>query len=93
MIQTPMRIFVFVVVSLTLVGAFSLTTVSAQSPPSPPTVLAGTAWLDGQLVPPGTVIQAMQGDMELSHVKARNNGRFGPLKVKQPGGSVRFTSW
>jgi hypothetical protein len=86
MIQTPMRIFVFVVVSLTLAGAFSLTTVSAQSPPLPPAVLGGTAWLDGQLVPPGTLIQAMQGDTQLSRVTARNNGRFGPLQVPRPPG-------
>ncbi len=81
MIRTPWLIFAIAVVALTLVGA-----VSAQSPPSPPTVLAGTAWLDGQLVPPGTLIQAMQGDTRLSRITARNDGRFGPLQVPKPAG-------
>ena len=86
MIRTPWLIFAIAVVALTLVGAVSSGTVSAQSPPSPPTVLAGTAWLDGQLVPPGTPIQAMQGDTRLSRVTARNDGRFGPLQVPKPPG-------
>ncbi len=69
-----------------LIGALAHASVSAQSPPSPPTVLGGTAWLDGELVPPGTLIEAMQGDVRLSRITTRNNGRFGPLQVPKPPG-------
>jgi hypothetical protein len=86
MIKWRWLVFVMAFVSLTLLGALSYSTVSAQSPPLPPAVLGGTAWLDGQLVPPGTLIQAMQGDTQLSRVTARNNGRFGPLQVPRPPG-------
>ncbi len=79
-------IFLMPVCLAVLIGALAHTSVSAQSPPSPPTVLAGTAWLDGQLVPPGTLIQAMQGDTRLSRITARNDGRFGPLQVPKPPG-------
>ncbi len=87
MINTRWLIFVLPVCLLTLLGAFSHSTASAQSPPSPPTVLGGTAWLDGQLVPPGTLIQAMQGSTQLSRITARTNGRFGPLQVSKPPGA------
>ena len=70
-----------------LLAALPYATASAQSPPSPPTVLGGTAWLDGQLVPPGTLIQAMQGSTQLSRITARTNGRFGPLQVSKPPGA------
>lgn len=86
MIRTPWQIVIIAVVSLTLFGALAQATVSAQSPPMPPTVLAGTAWLDGQLVPPGTLIEAMQGEVRLSRTTARNDGRFGPLQVPEPPG-------
>ena len=71
---------------LVTLAANSHGTVSAQSPPLPPTVLAGLAWLDGQLVRPGTLIEAMQGDVRLSRTTARNDGRFGPLQVPEPPG-------
>ena len=86
MIRAPWLIFAIAVVALTLFGAVSHATVSAQSPPMPPTVLAGTAWLDGELVRPGTLIEAMQGDVRLSRTTARNDGRFGPLQVPEPSG-------
>ena len=86
MIRTPWLIAAIAVVSLTLFGTLAHATVSAQSPPKPPTVLAGTAWLDGELVPPGTLIEAMQGDTRVSRTTARNDGRFGPLQVPEPGG-------
>ncbi len=70
-----------------LLAALPYATASAQSPPSPPTVLGGTAWLDGQLVPPGTLIQAMQDSTQLSRITARTNGRFGPLQVSKPPGA------
>lgn len=79
-------IVVIAVISLALLGVLSHATVSAQSPPLPPTVLAGTAWLDGELVPPGTLIEAMQGEVRISRTTARNGGRFGPLQVPQPSG-------
>ena len=70
-----------------LLAALPDAIVSAQSPPLPPTVLGGTAWLDGELVPPGTLIQAMQGNTELQRITVRTNGRFGPLQVRQPPGN------
>lgn len=87
MIKARWLVFVLSVCAATVFGAVAHSVVSAQSPPSPPTVLAGTAWLDGQLVPPGTLIQAMQGDTRLSRVTARNDGRFGPLQVPKPPGA------
>ena len=75
-----------VLVLITVVGALAHTVVFAQSPPSPPTVLGGIAWLDGELAPPGTLIEAMQGDVRLSRITTRNNGRFGPLQIPKPPG-------
>ena len=86
MIRTYTLIFVLAVCSLTLFGSLSYAAVSAQSPPSPPTVLGGTAWIDGELVPPGTSIEAMQGTVRLGRTTARNNGRFGPLQIPRPPG-------
>lgn len=86
MIKTRWLVLVLPVALATLFGAFVHAAVSAQSPPSPPTVLAGTAWLDRELVPPGTLIEAMQGDVRLSRITARNDGRFGPLQVPEPPG-------
>ena len=86
MIRARWLVLVLPVGLAILFGAFAHATVLAQSPPSPPTVLAGTAWLDGQLVPPGTLIEAMQGDVRLSRITARNDGRFGPLQVPEPPG-------
>ena len=82
--------FALAVLMLTLtflLAALPDAIVSAQSPPLPPTVLGGTAWLDGELVPPGTLIQAMQGNTELQRITARPNGRFGPLQVSKPPGA------
>ena len=86
MMKARWLVFVLSVCVATVFGTLAHSVVSAQSPPSPPTVLAGTAWLDGQLVPPGTLIEAMQGDTRLSRVTARNDGRFGPLQVPKPPG-------
>lgn len=87
MIKARWLVFVLPVALATLFGGVVHATVSAQSPPSPPTVLAGTAWLDRELVPPGTLIEAMQGDVRLSRITARNDGRFGPLQVPEPPGA------
>ena len=89
MIRTPWPIAAVVVAAVVAFTPFAMPshpTVSAQSPPMPPTVLAGTAWLDGELVRPGTLIEAMQGDVRLSRTTARNEGRFGPLQVPEPPG-------
>ncbi len=86
MIRAVCLILVVGICLTTLFDPNTQPTVSAQSPPLPPTVLAGTAWLDGQLVRPGTLIEAMQGDVRLSRTTAKNNGRFGPLQVPEPPG-------
>ena len=86
MIGARRPVFVLAAFLVVLLGLFAHTTVSAQSPPSPPTVLGGTAWLDGELVPPGTLIEAMQGDVRLSRITTRNDGRFGPLQIPKPPG-------
>ena len=86
MIKPRRLVFVLPICVAILFAALAHTTATAQSPPSPPTVLAGTAWLDGELVPPGTLIEAMQGDVRLSRITARNDGRFGPLQVPEPPG-------
>ena len=86
MIKPRRLVFVLPICVAILYAALAHTTATAQSPPSPPTVLAGTAWLDGELVPPGTLIEAMQGDVRLSRITARNDGRFGPLQVPEPPG-------
>ena len=86
MIKLRWLIFGLSVCVVTLMGTLTHTAVSAQSPPAPPTVLAGAAWLDGQLVAPGTLIEAMQGTTRLSRITARQDGRFGPLQVPEPPG-------
>ena len=86
MMKARLLIFFLSVCVVTVFGTLGQGAVSAQSPPSPPTVLAGTAWLDGQLVPLGTLIEAMQGDTRLSRTTAKNDGRFGPLQVPKPPG-------
>ena len=86
MIKARWLIFVLPVCLAMVFAALAHTAASAQSPPSPPTVLAGTAWLDGQLVPPGTLIEAMQGNTRVSRTTAKNDGRFGPLQVPKPPG-------
>ena len=89
MIKPRRLVFVLPICVAILFAALAHTTATAQSPPSPPTVLAGTAWLDGELAPPGTLIEAMQGDVRLSRITARNDGRFGPLQVPEPPGVGR----
>ena len=86
MIKPRRLVFVLPICVAILFAALAHTSATAQSPPSPPTVLAGTAWLDGDLVPPGTLIEAMQGDVRLSRITVRNDGRFGPLQVPEPPG-------
>lgn len=85
-IRSRYPIIILAAFVLTTLAILSHTPVSAQSPPLPPMVLAGTAWLDEELVPPGTLIEAMQGNVRISRTTARNDGRFGPLQVPQPTG-------
>ena len=86
MIQSRWLIVVPAVITLTLLTALPNLPASAQAPNLPPMVLAGTAWLEGDLATAGVVIQAMQEDTELSRITVRSNGRFGPLQVRQPPG-------
>ena len=67
-------------------------TVSAQVPNRPTAVLAGTAWLDGALVPFGAAIMAMQSDPGLARVGVKADGRFGQLQIGSPpsGGNIHF---
>ena len=86
MIQTRWLIVIPAVITMTLLTALPSSPASAQAPNLPPMVLAGRAWLEGEPARAGSVIQAMQGDTELSRIAVRANGRFGPLQVSQPRG-------
>ncbi|MDE2959438.1 MAG: hypothetical protein OXU28_05230 [Chloroflexota bacterium] len=86
MIQTRWLIVIPAVITMTLLTVLPSSPASAQAPNLPPMVLAGTAWLEGVPATAGAVIQAMQGDTELSRITVRANGRFGPLQVSQPRG-------
>ena len=86
MIKARWPVFVLVVASLAFLTALPNLPASAQAPNLPPMVLAGTAWLNGELAPTGAAIQAMQGDTEINRITVRPNGRFGPLQVRQPRG-------
>ncbi len=83
---------VFLLTLASLLAWFPYATASAQAPNVPPAVLAGTAWLDGALAPPGATIMAMQGDRELARISVGADGRFGPLQISSPpsAGSVYF---
>lgn len=88
------RAYCLVIVAI-IVSLFAVSpppTASAQAP-LPPAVLAGVAWLDGQLAPPGARVVAMQGDTELTRATVRAEGKFGPLQIARPpaGGPIYFT--
>ena len=88
--QLALPVLVFALASL--LAWLPYATASAQAPNVPPAVLAGTAWLDGALAPPGATIMAMQGDRELARISVGADGRFGPLQINSPPsrGSVYF---
>lgn len=86
MIEARWLIFVMAILSLATFSALAYSPASAQAPALPPMVLAGTAWLEGELAPAGAVIQAMQVNTELGRTMVRAGGRFGPLRVSQPHG-------
>lgn len=83
---------VFTLALMSLLVWLSYGTASAQAPNVPPAVLAGTAWLDGALAPPGATITAMQGERELERISVRDGGRFGPLQINSPPskGNIHF---
>ena len=71
-------------VSLALLTVLSLPNVSAQAPSGPPAFLGGTAWVDGQLAPPGTTIIAVQGNTELGRGVVEDDGKFKPFQIRKP---------
>ena len=85
--------FVIVAILMSLLAALPTWPASAQSPNVPPAVLAGTAWVNGKLAPPGTLVVAMQGSSELARIVVEAEGRFGPLLIESPpsSGAVYFT--
>ncbi len=85
--------FAVAAILMSLLAALSAWSASAQSPNVPPAVLAGTAWVNGELAPPGATVVAMQGTSELASIVVEAGGRFGPLLVESPPstGPVYFT--
>src|SRR5512132_2033429 len=53
---------VWVVVLLAAMGALSAATVSAESPPNPPSRFVGSVLVDGQAATAGTIIEARIGN-------------------------------
>lgn len=71
-------------VLLALLTVLSLPNVSAQAPSGPPAFLGGTAWVDGQLAPPGTIVIAVQGNTELGRGVVEDDGKFKPFQIRKP---------
>ena len=85
--------FAIAAILMSLLAALPTWPASAQSPNVPPAVLAGTAWVNGKLAPPGTLVVAMQGSSEVARIVVEAEGRFGPLLIESPpsNGPVYFT--
>ncbi len=77
---------------LALPWATGLGSVSAQAPSVPPAFWGGVAWLGGELAPPGTPVQAMQGTTVLGAGVVEAQGRFKPFQIDEPpaGNAVFF---
>ena len=73
-----------VALSLALLTPLSMSHVSAQAPSGPPAFLGGTAWVDGQLAPPGAAVIAMQGSTELGRGIVEDDGTFRPFQIRKP---------
>ena len=82
------------IIVLAIAAAMLFPTIaSAQSNHRPPAVLAGKAWLDDQLAPPGSLVAAVQGETMLAQAVVQADGTFGLLQIPQPPESeiVTFT--
>ena len=56
----------------------------------PPAILGGTAWIDGELAPPGTPITALEGATVLGQGVVGENGVFRAFTVSKPSQSNRI---
>ncbi len=81
-----------ILITLALLAALPWSTASAQAPNRPPAIWGGLAWIDGELAPSGTPINAMQGATVLGQGVVEADGRFKPFQINQPtsGSSIIF---
>ena len=57
----------------------------------PPQVFIGTAKIDGNLAPPGTIVEALIGDSSVGKGVVQADGKKTPILVSFPGQTVTFT--
>ena len=57
----------------------------------PPQIFVGTAKIDGNLAPPGTIVEALIGDKSVGKGVVQADGIFTPVRVSFPRQTVTFT--
>ena len=82
-----------VTIVLSMMAVLPWAGASAQAPSGPPAFWGGTAWLDGELAPPGTPVVAMSGSRELGRGEVGDAGRFEPFRISAPPGGDRTVSF
>ncbi len=57
----------------------------------PPQIFIGTAKIDGNLAPPGTIVVALIEDKSVGLGVVESGGKYTPIRVSFPGQTVTFT--